>query len=215
MANTAEVASTAESQPPEDPKMSRFTWTIRNFTRFNGKKLYSDVFVIGGYKWWALNSFTSSATQSLVMFLSIHNVCLFSCRRVLIFPKGNNVDQLSMYLDVADSSSLPYGWSRFAQFSLAVINQIEPKYSLRKGITFLHAHSSASWMYIHRRRLDILMIYIHSVKRWSNRLENTCLNRSYYTKYWNLNVLLFSGELSLWYMKKVWHFFEDFVTTSS
>jgi ubiquitin carboxyl-terminal hydrolase 7 len=51
MANTAEVASTAESQPPEDPKMSRFTWTIRNFTRFNGKKLYSDVFVIGGYKW--------------------------------------------------------------------------------------------------------------------------------------------------------------------
>jgi ubiquitin carboxyl-terminal hydrolase 7 len=51
MANTAEVASTAESQPPEDSKMSRFTWTIKNFTRFNGKKLYSDVFVIGGYKW--------------------------------------------------------------------------------------------------------------------------------------------------------------------
>jgi len=54
-------------------------------------------------------------------------------RRVLIFPKGNNVDYLSMYLDVADSASLPYGWSRYAQFSLAVVNQIHNKYSVRKG----------------------------------------------------------------------------------
>ncbi|KAJ4755880.1 Ubiquitin carboxyl-terminal hydrolase 12 [Rhynchospora pubera] len=37
-----------------------------------------------------------------------------------------------MYLDVADSASLPYGWSRFAQFSLAVVNQIHPKLSIRK-----------------------------------------------------------------------------------
>lgn len=58
------------------------------------------------------------------------------CRRVLIFPKGNNVDCLSMYLDVADSSTLPYGWNRYAQFSLAVVNQINPKYSVKKG-TFL------------------------------------------------------------------------------
>ncbi|CAD6270085.1 unnamed protein product [Miscanthus lutarioriparius] len=35
-----------------------------------------------------------------------------SKRRVLIFPKGNNVDHLSMYLDVMDSGNLPYGWSR-------------------------------------------------------------------------------------------------------
>lgn len=54
-------------------------------------------------------------------------------RRVLIFPKGNNVDHLSMYLDVADSSSLPYGWSRYSQFSLGVINHIHNKYSVRKG----------------------------------------------------------------------------------
>jgi len=41
-----------------------------------------------------------------------------------------------MYLDVADSSTLPYGWSRYAQFSLAVINQIHNKYSVRKGNLF-------------------------------------------------------------------------------
>lgn len=39
-----------------------------------------------------------------------------------------------MYLDVADSASLPYGWSRYAQFSLAVVNQIHSKYSVRKGV---------------------------------------------------------------------------------
>lgn len=55
---------------------------------------------------------------------------------MLIFPKGNNVDFLSMYLDVADSANLPYGWSRYAQFSLAVVNQINPKYTIRKGTPF-------------------------------------------------------------------------------
>lgn len=52
---------------------------------------------------------------------------------MLLFPKGNNVDHLSMYLDVADSSALPYGWSRYAQFSLSVINQIHSKFTIRKG----------------------------------------------------------------------------------
>ncbi|MFS7970087.1 putative ubiquitinyl hydrolase 1 [Helianthus anomalus] len=37
-------------------------------------------------------------------------------KRVLIFPKGNNVDHLSMYLDVVVSTIF--------QFSLAVVNQI-------------------------------------------------------------------------------------------
>jgi ubiquitin carboxyl-terminal hydrolase 7 len=41
-----------------------------------------------------------------------------------------------MYLDVADSTSLPYGWSRYAQFSLAVVNQIHNKYTVRKGNLF-------------------------------------------------------------------------------
>ncbi|KAJ0742293.1 putative ubiquitinyl hydrolase 1 [Helianthus annuus] len=37
-----------------------------------------------------------------------------------------------MYLDVANSSTLPYGWSRCAQFSLAVVNQIHNKFTVRK-----------------------------------------------------------------------------------
>jgi hypothetical protein len=38
-----------------------------------------------------------------------------------------------MYLDVADSAALPYGWSRYAHFSLSIVNQIDPKLTTRKG----------------------------------------------------------------------------------
>ncbi|KAK9699295.1 hypothetical protein RND81_08G165600 [Saponaria officinalis] len=99
----AEANSAAENQVVEEPPTSKFTWTIENFTRINMKKQYSEPFAVGGYKW-----------------------------RILIFPKGNNVDYLSMYLDVADSQTLPYGWSRYAAFSLTVVNQIHQKFSIRK-----------------------------------------------------------------------------------
>ncbi|KAK3017522.1 hypothetical protein RJ639_007459 [Escallonia herrerae] len=106
--------STVENQATDEPQASRFTWMIENFTRLNLKKLYSDVFTVGGYKW-----------------------------RVLIFPKGNNVDHLSMYLDVADSGTLPYGWSRYAQFSLAVVNQHHSKYTMKKDTQHqFHARES-------------------------------------------------------------------------
>ncbi|AQK39721.1 Ubiquitin carboxyl-terminal hydrolase 13 [Zea mays] len=111
-----EPANTAETQPPEDPQTSRFTWTIESFSRLNTKKHYSDAFVVGGYKW-----------------------------RVLIFPKGNNVDHLSLYLDVADSGSLPYGWSRYAQFSLAVVNQVHPKYTIRKDTQHQFNARESDW----------------------------------------------------------------------
>ncbi|KAL2322216.1 hypothetical protein Fmac_026595 [Flemingia macrophylla] len=111
-----EIANTVDSQPVEDPPSSRFTWRIDNFSRLNTKKLYSEIFVVGGYKW-----------------------------RVLIFPKGNNVDYLSMYLDVADSASLPYGWSRYAQFSLAVVNQIHNKYSVRKDTQHQFNARESDW----------------------------------------------------------------------
>ncbi|KAL8483441.1 hypothetical protein ACS0TY_026223 [Phlomoides rotata] len=93
----------SENQPAEDPCTTKFTWKIENFSRLTTKKLYSGVFELGDYKW-----------------------------RILIFPKGNNADHLSMYLDVADSGNLPYGWSRYAHFSLAVVNQVHSKYSVRK-----------------------------------------------------------------------------------
>lgn len=52
-----------------------------------------------------------------------------------MFPKGNG--HFSMYLDVADSATLPDGWSRHAQFSLAVINQCTDKFTVRKGMLLM------------------------------------------------------------------------------
>ncbi|KAF8398026.1 hypothetical protein HHK36_016952 [Tetracentron sinense] len=103
----AEAASTVENLLVEDPPFSKFTWKIENFSRLNTQKLYSEAFFCGGYKW-----------------------------RVLIYPKGISADHLSMYLDVADSENLPFGWSRYAQFSLAVVSQINNKYTVRKGSGF-------------------------------------------------------------------------------
>ena len=56
-----------------------------------------------------------------------------SCRQILIFPKGNDIDALSMYLGVTDSASLPYGWTRYTHFSLAIVDQVDSSYSVRKG----------------------------------------------------------------------------------
>ncbi|KAF2299933.1 hypothetical protein GH714_006193 [Hevea brasiliensis] len=81
----------------------RFTWRINNFSKLTEKKLYSEVFCAGGCNW-----------------------------RLLIFPKGNNVDFLSIYLAVADSTSLPQGWSRDAKFSLAVVNQFNNTSTVRR-----------------------------------------------------------------------------------
>ncbi|PHU00294.1 Ubiquitin carboxyl-terminal hydrolase 12 [Capsicum chinense] len=113
---TADTASTVEGPQVDDPPSARFSWTIENFSRLNVKKLYSEVFHVGGYKW-----------------------------RILIFPKGNNADHLSMYLDVADSQSLPYGWSRYAHFSLAVLNQVHNKYTVRKDTQHQFNARESDW----------------------------------------------------------------------
>ena len=133
----SETATTGENQQVEDPPTSRFTWTIENFSRLNTKKHYSEVFIVGGFKWYVdllfsvYSNFQGKENKKINNFLSPFN------RRVLIFPKGNNVDHLSMYLDVADSASLPYGWSRYAQFSLSVVNQMHSKYTVRKGTVIM------------------------------------------------------------------------------
>uniref|UniRef100_J3MIS2 ubiquitinyl hydrolase 1 n=1 Tax=Oryza brachyantha TaxID=4533 RepID=J3MIS2_ORYBR len=112
----SEPAATVENQQIEDPPISRFTWTIENLSRVSTKKLYSEIFVVGGYKW-----------------------------RILIFPRGNNVEFLSMYLDVADSAVLPYGWTRYAQFSLSVVNQIHNKFTMRKETQHQFSARESDW----------------------------------------------------------------------
>ncbi|XLS71974.1 hypothetical protein HN51_028839 [Arachis hypogaea] len=111
----AENVSTVDAPIVDDPQSGRFTWTIDNFSRLM-RKVYSDSFQVGGYRW-----------------------------RILVFPKGNNVDHLSMYLDVVDSVLLPYGWSRYAQFSLTVVNQLHNKFSIRKETSHQFNARESDW----------------------------------------------------------------------
>ncbi|PQQ12492.1 hypothetical protein Pyn_09872 [Prunus yedoensis var. nudiflora] len=84
----------------------KFTWRIDHFSKLTNTKHHSDVFFIGGYKW-----------------------------RILIFPKGSKeVEHSAVYLDVAEASSLPSGWSRYADFSFTLVNQLDTNKSTRKGI---------------------------------------------------------------------------------
>ncbi|KAK2632838.1 hypothetical protein EUGRSUZ_L01007 [Eucalyptus grandis] len=83
-----------------NPTSWKYTWKITNFTSLTQKKYYSEVFTPGDNAW-----------------------------RILIFPKGNNVECLSIYLDTADSVRLPYGWSRSAHFRLILVDQNNNDYS--------------------------------------------------------------------------------------
>ncbi|XP_058213102.1 MATH domain and coiled-coil domain-containing protein At3g58270-like isoform X2 [Rhododendron vialii] len=111
-----EAANAVDTHSVDDLPSARFTWTIENFMRLNTEKLYSQIFLVGGYKW-----------------------------RVLVFPKGKKVEHFSMYLDVADSATLPYGWSRHAQFSLAVIDQRTNKFTVRKDTEHKFGAGVSDW----------------------------------------------------------------------
>jgi len=105
-----------ESQGEDEPLSGEFTWTVENFTKVKQLKLYSPVFQSGQYNW-----------------------------RILLFPNGNNVQQLSVYLDVADSVTLPQGWSRQAHFSLTVQNTKDPSKSVVKDADHHFTLRACDW----------------------------------------------------------------------
>ncbi|KAG6417727.1 hypothetical protein SASPL_119919 [Salvia splendens] len=106
----------AANQPTEVPRTKKITWKIENFSRITAKRIYSGIFDVGDYKW-----------------------------QILIFPKGNDIDALSMYLGVTDSASLPYGWTRYTHFSLAIVNQVHSKYSVRKETQYQFSARKIDW----------------------------------------------------------------------
>ncbi|KAH7661278.1 putative coiled-coil protein [Dioscorea alata] len=86
--------------PKPSDLYGKFTWKIENFSTINKRELRSNVFEVGGYKWY-----------------------------ILIYPQGCDVcNHLSLFLCVANHDKLLPGWSHFAQFTIAVVNR-EPKKS--------------------------------------------------------------------------------------
>jgi len=66
-------------------------------------------------------------------------------RRVLLFPRGNNCEYVSLYLDVANADELPYGWKHTAQFFLSVVNQLDEKSSARKETSHTFNARESDW----------------------------------------------------------------------
>ncbi|MBA0571143.1 hypothetical protein Golob_004733 [Gossypium lobatum] len=97
-------------------QITKVTWRVENFSSIKDPKLYSENFSVCGHKW-----------------------------RLVILPKGNDVDRLSIYLDVVDSATLPSGWSTYVQIGLAVINRFDRELSITKVSTVEFTANDSSW----------------------------------------------------------------------
>ncbi|MED6113241.1 hypothetical protein PIB30_068985 [Stylosanthes scabra] len=75
---------------------SKYTWTIKNFSKLKCEKLYSETFFTGNRPW-----------------------------RIRIHPKGKKGKHLSIYLSVGDHANFPADWSITATFELSLINQLD------------------------------------------------------------------------------------------
>ncbi|CAL9216970.1 unnamed protein product [Arabidopsis halleri] len=102
----------------ENQYEKKITWTIKNFSSLQSEKIYSDIFVVSDSKW-----------------------------RLLAYPKGNVDDtHFSLFLEVADSESLPYGWKRHTKCRLTVVNQISEKLSQQEvGLQSWFDQKSPNW----------------------------------------------------------------------
>ncbi|XP_068345089.1 MATH domain and coiled-coil domain-containing protein At3g58370-like isoform X1 [Pyrus communis] len=97
-----------KSKNKEEEEVSgTFTWVIENFSKLKNERHYSDVFTIAGFKW-----------------------------TILAWPKVNEVNSemhFSMYLCVPSASILESGWTRFAHFSLSVLNQLDSNKTITRA----------------------------------------------------------------------------------
>ncbi|GLU03188.1 hypothetical protein SLE2022_204020 [Rubroshorea leprosula] len=119
----------------------KFTWKIKNFSKLGECELYSEVFSLRDYKW-----------------------------RIVLFPKGYYVNHLSVFLEVADSATLPYGWNRNTKFSFTLLNQIDGKSSVKKGTEHKLNAEAENWGF---PRL-IPLVDLHDLRK-GYLVEDTCI----------------------------------------
>ncbi|KAL3715930.1 hypothetical protein ACJRO7_007653 [Eucalyptus globulus] len=99
----------------------------------------------------SITNFTSLTRE--VLLRNVHGqrqrlvIIEFSFRqaRIVIFPKGNHTDHLSIHLDVADSKRLPYEWSRNAHFKLILVCQNDYGYSSIKETEHIFTARESDW----------------------------------------------------------------------
>ncbi|KAK8999168.1 hypothetical protein V6N11_070345 [Hibiscus sabdariffa] len=114
-----EVLNSKSQSKDGNGEITKVTWRIQNFSSFKkDQMLRSENISVDGNKW-----------------------------RIDVYPKGNNVDHLSIFLTAADSATLPSGWTRFAQYGLAVIDQTDRRNSIARVLTYEFNARDSSWGY--------------------------------------------------------------------
>ncbi|KAL4338838.1 hypothetical protein S245_041616 [Arachis hypogaea] len=116
-----------ENQEKIGETFETFKWTIKDFYKLKSKKIYSQNFYIGGHSW-----------------------------RILMYPKGNKVDYLSIYLD---AGTLPDVETRFSKFKLVLINQVNDKLTQIKETQHTFNARESDWGFTSFIPLADLYIY--------------------------------------------------------
>eukprot|EP00877_Chromochloris_zofingiensis_P003568 jgi/Chrzof1/13211/Cz07g24170.t1 len=112
-----ETSTSAENHTPEEKPLSgSFTWTIPGWSTLGAEKLYSDKFEIGTYIW-----------------------------RLLVFPKGNKQDFLSVYLDAPEAAWTPAHMNPRATFRLVLHNHSDPTLSFHKEANHTFSAQETDW----------------------------------------------------------------------
>lgn len=93
---------------------------------------------------------TNQAAENLFNLICGGVLCRLLTGQILIYPRGSCEGHLSAYFKVADSETLPLGWSREVNFSLTILNQNSGAHSTKNGILIcsflsLHVFVYADW----------------------------------------------------------------------
>ncbi|XP_027938046.1 MATH domain and coiled-coil domain-containing protein At3g58270-like [Vigna unguiculata] len=108
-----------ENENTKQKMFEKFTWTIQDFSKLDYNE-YSEEFFLHDHLW-----------------------------RILIYPRGNNVDYLSIYLDGGGNvENLGGAWYKFANFKLTLINQINHKMSRTMETEHLFSAKEIDWGFL-------------------------------------------------------------------
>ena len=114
----------------------KFTWTITNFSLLDSK-IYWKKFSLDCHTWCFLHSiiihFSVSDDFSFVFLIQFSNSVF---RKILIFPKGDEGNYLSIYLEYPGAALMPQGWQKFANFKFILVNQLDHTKNIINGIYF-------------------------------------------------------------------------------
>ncbi|XP_014511356.1 MATH domain and coiled-coil domain-containing protein At3g58270-like [Vigna radiata var. radiata] len=115
-----------ENQNTKDKMFQKFTWTLTNFSMLGSKELFSETFSLDGHTW-----------------------------RIFMFPKGDDGDFLSIYLD-AGVDTMPHRWEKIANFKLIVINQLNDERNIIKESSHTFNSEDDDWDFTSDISLDEL-----------------------------------------------------------